>query len=155
MSQRKPYHSDASDEGRAFAVPKLTVMTDQAPQRKYDLSSMLNALRSMARAGAPSRLLSNDVPPGPAVKQLRQRWLQAQCCEAMVNVTQVDTAVAQGKQGQPSVAVVDGPTLQSTCESGSRAGYDGYKHKKGSSSRWAVDTLDHLLALRETPANEH
>jgi transposase len=154
MSQRKPYPSDVSDEEWAFAAPYLTLMSDQAPQRKYDLRLMFNALRWMARAGAPWRLMPNDFPPWPAVYQQTQRWLQAQCFEGMVNDLRSILRVAQGKQGQPSVAIMDGRTLQSTCESGPRAGYDGYKRKKGSKVHMAVDTLGHLLALRVTPANE-
>jgi hypothetical protein len=45
-------------------------------------------------------------------------------------------------------------TLQSTQESGGRAGYDGAKRRKGSKVHLAVDTLGHLLALHVTPANE-
>ena len=45
-------------------------------------------------------------------------------------------------------------TVQSTPESGGRAGYDGYKKRKGSKMHIAVDTLGHLLALKVTPANE-
>jgi transposase len=44
--------------------------------------------------------------------------------------------------------------LQSTPESGERAGYDGYKRRKGSKVHIAVDTLGHLLALKVTPAHE-
>jgi transposase len=154
MSQRTPYPSDVSDEEWAFAAPYLTLMSDQAPQRKYDLRLMFNALRWMARAGAPWRLMPNDFLPWPAVYQQTQRWLQAQCFEGMVNDLRSILRVAQGKQGQPSVAIMDGRTLQSTCESGPRAGYDGYKRKKGSKVHMAVDTLGHLLALRVTPANE-
>lgn len=61
---------------------------------------------------------------------------------------------AQGKQGQPSAVILDDRTLQSICEGGPRAGYDGYKRKKGSKVHVAVDTLDHLLAVHVTPANE-
>ena len=43
--------------------------------------------------------------------------------------------------------------LRSTPESGSRAGYDGAKRKKGSKLHMAVDTLGHLLALHVTLAN--
>jgi hypothetical protein len=43
--------------------------------------------------------------------------------------------------------------LRSTPESGSRAGYDGAKRKKGSKLHLAVDTLGHMLALHITPAS--
>ena len=44
--------------------------------------------------------------------------------------------------------------MQSTPESGARAGFDGHKKRKGSKVPVAVDTLGHLLALKVTPANE-
>jgi len=55
---------------------------------------------------------------------------------------------------QPTVAILDGRTVQSTPESGARAGYDGDKRCKGSKVHLAVDPLGHLLALWVTPANE-
>ncbi|MCE4356670.1 IS5 family transposase, partial [Xanthomonas hortorum pv. pelargonii] len=154
MKPRKPYPTDISDEEWAFAAPYLTLMDAQAPQRKYALRAMFNALRWIARAGAPWRLLPNDFPPWEAVYQQTQRWLQAGCFEAMVSDLRSLLRVAHGKKGQPSAVIFDGRTLQSTCESGPRAGYDGYKRKKGSKVHMAVDTLGHLLAVQVTPANE-
>ncbi len=55
---------------------------------------------------------------------------------------------------EPTAVVMDGRTLQSSPESGARAGYDGYKRKKGRKVHVAVDTLGHLLAVAITPANE-
>ena len=46
------------------------------------------------------------------------------------------------------------PVEPSTPESGSRAGYNGYKRRNGSKVHMAVDTLGHLLALRVTPASD-
>ena len=62
--------------------------------------------------------------------------------------------LAAGKEAQPSAVILDGRTMQSTPESGGRAGYDGHKRRKGSKVHAAVDTLGHLLALKITPANE-
>jgi DNA-binding LacI/PurR family transcriptional regulator len=44
--------------------------------------------------------------------------------------------------------------LQSTPESGARAGYDGAKRRKGSKVHIAIDTLGHLLALKVTAADQ-
>ncbi len=62
--------------------------------------------------------------------------------------------VAHGRNLQPSAAIFDSPTLQSTPESGAGAGYSGARKRKGSKVHLAVDTLGHLLALRVTAANE-
>jgi transposase len=63
-------------------------------------------------------------------------------------------ALAEGRADHPTAVILDGRTVQSTPESGGRAGYDGYKRRKGSKTHAAVDTLGHLLALHVTPANE-
>lgn len=60
----------------------------------------------------------------------------------------------QERAQEPTAVVLDGRTLQSSPESGGRAGYDGYKRKKGSKVHVAVDTLGNLLAVAVTPANE-
>lgn len=62
--------------------------------------------------------------------------------------------VTDGRAPAPTAAILDARTLQSTPESGARAGYDGAKKRTGSKVHVAVDTLGHLLALRVTPANE-
>ena len=59
-----------------------------------------------------------------------------------------------GAQRQPTAMILDSRTLQSTPESGARAGYDEAKRRKGSNVHAAVDTLGHLLALHVTPADE-
>lgn len=99
-------------------------------------------------------MLPNDLPPWEAVYQQSRRWLDAGCFEAMVSDLRSIIRVAQGKQGQPRAVVFDGRTLQSSCERGPRAGYDGYKRRNGSKVHMAVDTLCHLLAVHVTPANE-
>lgn len=48
---RKPYSSDVTDEEWALVVPYLTLMTEEAPQRKHDLRALLNALRYVIRTG--------------------------------------------------------------------------------------------------------
>ena len=125
-----------------------------APQRSYSLREVFNALRWLARAGAPWRLLPHDFPPWQTVYQQFRRWNEAGCFEAMVSDMRSIIRVGDGRRGQPSAVILDGRTLQSSCESGPRAGYDGYKRRRGSKVHMAVDTLGHLIALTVTPANE-
>jgi transposase len=150
---RKPYPSDVSDEEWAFVVPYLTLLPLDAEQRKHALREVFNALRWLVRAGAAWRLLPHDLPPWAAVYQQTQRWIAAGSFEAIVHDLRALLRVAQGRTAQPSAAIFDGRTLQSTPESGARAGYDGHKKKKGSKIHLAVDTLGHLLTLLATPAN--
>lgn len=151
---RQAYPSDVSDDEWAFVAPYLTLMTTDAPQRRYDLREVFNALRWIVRAGATWRMLPHDFPRWEVVYQQTQRWIAAGCFEAIVDDLRLILRQAQGRNGQPSAAIIDSQTLQSTPESGARAGYDGHKRKKGSKVHLAVDTLGNLLSLIVTPANE-
>src|SRR6516165_2457593 len=125
---RKSYPSDVSDEEWSFCASYLTLMKEEAPQRDHLLREVFNALRWFVRAGCPWRMMANDLR---AILRL-----------------------ALERSEQPSAVIMDSRTLQSTPESGDRAGFDGHKKRKGSKVHAAVDTLGHLLALRVTPANE-
>jgi transposase len=151
---RKPYPSDVTDDEWAFVAPDLTLMTADAPQRDYDLREVFNGLRWIVRTGAQWRMMPNDLPPWYSVYQPAQRWIAAGVFEDMVHDLRALLRLAKGKQEQPSAAIFDGRTVQSTPESGERAAYDGYKRKKGSKIHSAVDTLGLLLAVQVTPANE-
>lgn len=153
--KHEPYPSDCSDEEWDFCAPYLTLMDERAPQRAYALRAVFNALRYFVRAGCPWRLLPHDLPPWRVVYEQTQRWIAAGCFEALAHDLRLLVRVLlEDRAGQPSAVVMDSRTLQSTPESGGRAGYDGYKRRKGSKIHLAVDTLGHLLALKTTPANE-
>src|ERR1700682_484641 len=150
---QKRYPSDVSDEEWAFIAPYLTLMREDAPQRDYSLREVFNGLRWIIRTGAQWRMMPNDLPPWYTVNQQAQRWLKAGVFEAMVHDLRVLLRLAQGRKEHPSAVIFDSRTVQSSPESGERAGYDGAKRRKGSKMHMAVDTLGNLLALHVTPAN--
>jgi len=150
---RKPYPTDVTDDEWNFAAPYLTLMREDAPQREYTLREVYNALRYVSRSGEAWRMMPNDLPPWPVVYQQMRRWYKAGVFEAMVHDLRMILRLLDGRHPDPTAAVIDSRTIQSTPESGGRAGYDGAKKRKGSKVHAAVDTLGHLLALRVTPAN--
>ncbi len=154
MKSRKVYPTDVTDEEWEFVAPCLTLMKPDAPQRTDALREVFDAVRWMVKAACPWRLLPGDFPPWQVVEQQSKRWIKAGVFEATVHDLRMIIRRLHERAEQPSAAVLDGRTLQSSPESGGRAGYDGYKRKKGSKVHVAVDTLGHLLALVVTPANE-
>jgi transposase len=151
---RKPYPSDVSDDEWEFVAPYLTLMTPDAPQREHDLREVFNAMRYIVRGGQAWRMMPNDLPPWAIVYQQAQRWIAAGVFEAMTQDLRRILRVLEGRSEEPSAAILDSRTLQSTPESGHRGGYDGAKRKKGSKVHMAVDTLGHLLSLHVTAADE-
>ena len=153
-SPRKPYPSDVSDDEWAFIAPYLTLLAEDAGQRRYPLREVFNALRYLVRSGATWRLLPHDLPPWPLVYQQMRRWLDAGCFEAAVHDLRILLRRAAGRPAPPSAAIFDARVVQSTPESGARAGWSGHKRRKGAKVHLAVDTLGDLLALAVTPASE-
>jgi transposase len=151
---RKPYPTDVTDEEWAFAAPYLALIREDCPQREYPLREVFDALRWLVKAGCPWRLLPHDFPPWEAVYQQARRWVAAGAFEQMAHDLRMILRLAAEREANPTAAVLDSRTVQSTPESGSRAGYDGHKRRKGSKVHAAVDTLGHLLALRVTAASE-
>ena len=159
MAKRVPrprstaYPSDVSDEEWALVAPYLTLSRLDSAQRSHDLRAVFNAIRWLVRTGASWRMMPHDLPPWAAVYQQWQRWVRAGCFEALVHDLRVMLRVQAGRPAQPTAMILDSRTLQSTPESGARAGYDGAKRRKGAKVHAAVDTLGHLLALHVTPAD--
>jgi transposase len=150
---RKPYPTDVSDEEWEFVAPYLTLLSEDAPQRRHDLREVFNGLRFIVRGGLQWRLMPHDLPPWPAVYQQTRRWLAASVFETIVHDLRVLLRLGAGRAPEPTAAILDSRTMQSTPESGHRAGYDGHKKCKGSKLHAAVDTLGDLLALHATPAD--
>ncbi len=151
---RNPYPSDVSDEEWHFLAPYLTLMKEDAPQRDHDLREVFNGLRWIVRTGSPWRYMPHDLPPYHTVYQQTQRWIRAGGFEAIVADLRALIRLGEGRNEQPSAAIIDSRTLRGSIENGDRSGYDGHKRKKGSKIHLAVDTLGEFLALVVTPADE-
>ena len=151
---RKSYPSDVSDAEWEFLVPYLTLMREDAPQRANALRDVFDAVRYVVKTGCQWDFLPHDFPPASAVYQQARRWIAAGVFEVISHDLRMIVRMVEEREAQPTAAILDARTLQSTPESGGRAGYDGAKKKKGSKVHLAVDTLGNLLALTVTAANE-
>jgi transposase len=152
--ERKSYPQDVTDEEWAFVLPYLLLSREDNRGRKHSLRELFNGVRYIVRTGNQWRYMPNDLPPWPAVYQQMRRWMEAGVFEILVADVQELLRHFGGRKGQPTAVCIDSRTLQSTPESGARAGYDGAKRRKGSKVHIAVDTLGHLMALKVTAASE-
>ena len=151
---RKSYPSDVTDSDWEFLLPYLTLMRQDAPQRSNDMREVFNAIRYVVKTGCQWRMLPHDLPEWTVAYQQARRWIQAGVFEQVTHDLRVILRLIHEREPHPSAMILDGRTLQSTPESGNRAGYDGAKKKNGSKVHAAVDTMGNLLALKVTAANE-
>ena len=94
----KPYPSDVKDDEWEFVAPYLALIRENSPQREHDLREIYNALRWVVRAGAPWRMIPNDLPPWAAVYQQVQRWIKAGGLEEMVHDLREILRIAAGRE---------------------------------------------------------
>ena len=127
--ERKAYPTDVSDAEWALVAPYLTLMTEDAPQRDFPLREVFNSLRWIVRSGSSWRMMPHDLPPWYVVYQQTQRWIKAKVFESLVHDLRAVLRIAEGRKEQPTAAIFDSRTMQSTVESGARAGYDGAKRR--------------------------
>ena len=113
-------------------------MREDAPQREHSLREVFNGLRWLVRSGGSWRLMPHDLPPWDIVYQQTRRWLAAGVFQAMVRDLRELLRMVDGRDPQPTAAIIDSRTLQSSPESGGRGGYDGAKRRKGSKVHAAV-----------------
>ena len=151
---RRAYKTDLDDDTYFFMLPYLLLRPEDAPQRVHPIREVLNALFYVVRTGVQWAYLPHDFPPSEVVRQQAQRWFDAGCFENMLHDLRSLSRVQQGRNAEPTAVIIDSRTLQSTPESGARAGYDGGKKRKGTKVHMVVDTLGHLLTVLATPANE-
>jgi len=153
-ADRRGYLTDVTDEEWSFVLPYLLLSREDNQSRVYALRDVFNAVRYVVKGGNQWRLMPNDLPPWRVAYQQMRRWMEAGVFELLVADVQSLLRELGGRKGQPTAVCIDSRTLQSTPESGARAGYDGAKRRKGSKVHIAVDTLGHLLALKVTAASE-
>ena len=145
--ERKAYPSDVTDDEWAFVAPYLTLMTEEAPQREHSLREVFNGLRWMVRAGAPWRMIPNDLPPWFTIYQQTQRWIKAGVFEAIVHDLRAVLRLAKGRKEQPTAAIFDSRTLQSSPESGGRT----WKRSSTATNFFQID-LSHVCGWTALPA---
>jgi transposase len=151
---RKAYPSDVSGADWEFLLPYLALMTEDAPQRGHDLREVFHAVRYVVRSGCPRRMLPNDLPDWAVAYQQARRWMAAGVLEALAHDLRVILRLVGERGPHPTATIPDGRAMQSTPESGGRAGSDGAKKKNGSKVHVAGDTLGNLLAVKVTAAND-
>ncbi len=115
------------------------------------LADVFNVLRYVVQSGIQWRMLPHDFPPWEMVYQQSRRWLAAGVFDHVMGDLHELLREVHSKKSAPTACILDSRTLQSMPDSGSRAGFDAGKKRKGSKLHLAVDTLGYPLAMQARP----
>lgn len=140
---RKSYPSDLSDTQWELISPLLPSSGGGRP-RTTDLREVLNAALYLTRTGCGWRHLPHDFPPEGTVRDYFHRWRRTGVWQWIHDQLRRTVRVQEGRDPEPSAAIIDSQSVKATRTTGSR-GYDAGKKINGRKRHLLVDTLGLLL----------
>ena len=147
------YPSDLSDEEWAILEPLLSSAERRGRPPKWPLRHVADAVFYLLRSGCSWRMLPREYPPWQTVYYHFRRWrLDGRLRRAH---DRLRTAVreVEGRDRDPSAAVIDSQVVKTTPVGGPERGYDGAKRLSGRKRHILVDTGGLVLAARVHGAN--
>lgn len=119
--------------------------------RRHSLRSVFDALFYLLRTGCPWRYLPSNFPPWQTVYYHFKQRCRTRLYRALRDVERR----RQGKDPDPSAAIIDAQSVKAIEESGRIRGYDAHRCTKGRKRHLLVDTLGLPISAYVTPADMH
>jgi len=145
------YETDLTDAQWAYIEPMLPKPHPQG-RPPTDRRVILDAILYVLKGGIPWRLLPKSFPPWQTVYTVFRKWVRERLLAALQDALRVCLRRAEGRQDQPSAAILDSQSVKSDGHGG-EVGYDAGKQIKGRKRHLLVDTLGLLLGVVVTPAS--
>ncbi len=128
QTERRRYPSDLADEEWLLIEPDVPPPVWFAPlqEPKHTPRELLNAIRYRTRTGVAWRSLPHDFPPWRTVFNWYQKWTEDGILEDVHDKLRRMVRVAEGRDPEPTAAILDSQSIKSTDVGGLR-GFDAGK----------------------------
>jgi putative transposase len=143
---RQAYATDLSEREWKLLEPLVPPAKPGGRKRDVNMREVLNGIFYILRSGCSWRLLPHDLPAWQTVYGYFNRWRLDGVWEAMNDALRQSVRQADGRQAEPSAAIIDSQSAKATAVKGVR-GFDAAKQVTGRKRHILVDTMGLILAV--------
>jgi putative transposase len=142
------YPSDLSDEEWVILEPLLSRAEKRGRPPKWPARRVADAVFYLLRSGCSWRMLPREYPPWQTVYYHFRRWRIDGRLRRAHDRLREEVREAEGRDRNPSAAVIDSQVVKTTRVGGPERGYDGAKRLAGRKRHILVDTNGLVLAAK-------
>jgi putative transposase len=153
MPNRKAYPSDLTDAEWEMLEPLIPALSPEAVHLKHTRREIVNGVLYVLRSGCPWRLLPHDLPAWGTVYYYFRQWRNEGIWEQVLHTLRRHLRQAQGRDKEPSAAIIDSQSIKTSAVRGPEKGFDKGKLIWGRKRHLLVDTQGHLLEVKVTAAS--
>jgi len=146
------YTSDLTDTEWQFIEYCMPKPSATGRPREHSYRELLNAMFYLDKTGCQWRNLPTDFAPWRTVYHYFRLWKRNRLWVAIHTHLREHVRRREGRNRQPSAAIIDSQSVKST-ESSDERGYDAGKKVNGRKRHILVDTIGLLLMVMVLPAN--
>jgi putative transposase len=151
-SARRSYPSDLTEAQWELVGPLLPPPPGGGRPRTIDLRAIVDAILYVAKNGCAWRALPHDFPPEGTVRHYFHAWRRSGVWERLLDASRHEVRRREGKQDEPTAAIIDSQSIKGSRTSGLR-GYDAGKKVKGTKRHLLVDPMGLRLCVVVHAAN--
>jgi putative transposase len=152
MSDRKAYPSDLTDAEWEILEPLIPAISEEAVNVKYTRREIVNGILYVLRSGCPWRLMPHDLPAWGTVYDYFRMWQKQGIWDQVVEALRKRMRRKQGRDEEPSAAVIDSQSIKTSAVRGEAKGFDMGKKIWGRKRHALVDTEGNLMEIKVTGA---
>jgi transposase len=128
---RQAYSSDLTDKQWEVLRPLIPLPSLDGRPATVPRREIVNAIVYVLRSGCPWRLLPHEFPAWGTVYYSFRRWQREGVWEQILQTLRMQVRQKEGRNAQPSAAIIDSQSIKTSAVRGPEKGYDAGKKNLG------------------------